>query len=345
MARPRFPGPRFSGPSDRMGTFDVDAEATGAGRGTWEPFIDTWNDRMGDLYPMPEFTESTMDHFRGTMRSVALKDTAINEFWAQSPVSTEALGGDDQDQVRLYVGLSGILALHNPDGFGGDARVTAGTYFLHHCGRENHFRTTPMTAARIFVLPGDELRHLVGRTTRTGRSAEPMAQILMSHAGMLQRTVGRLGKEEARTARNALLELAKGLILSAFDDREPAFAPALVQAAMDLADDRLTDAELSTATLAGQLHVSVRTLQRAFADRDESLSGYIRRRRLEAAAQAFLQPGPPMTVSQAAALWHFTDGSHLIRAFKQEFRTTPREFRKLHSVHGTSAPAAQDRRA
>jgi hypothetical protein len=43
--------PRFLGPGDRTGTFTVEADSTGTGRGTWEPFIDTWNDRMGDLYP------------------------------------------------------------------------------------------------------------------------------------------------------------------------------------------------------------------------------------------------------------------------------------------------------
>jgi AraC-like DNA-binding protein len=325
-------GPRFSGPGGRVGTFDVDAGTTGPGRKTWEPFIDTWNDRMGDTFPLPEFTESTMDDFRGTMRSVTLKDVAVNEFWTRSRVSTKTVDRQEQDQVRLYVGLRGVLALHEPDGHRGDARIPAGTYFLHHCTRENHFRTTPEIAARIFVLPGDDLRHLVGGRPRTGRAATPMAQILMSHAGMLQRTVGRLGPDEARTARNALLELVKGLILSGFDDREPTFTPTLVQAAKELAEARLTDAGLSTATIAAQLHVSARTLQRAFADRDESLTAFIRRRRLEEAAQAFLRPGSRPTVSQAAAIWHFTDGSHFIRCFRKEFHATPREFMALHAA-------------
>ncbi|MFI5843793.1 helix-turn-helix domain-containing protein [Catenuloplanes sp. NPDC051500] len=315
-----------------MGTFDVDADATGTGRDTWEPFIDTWNDRMGDLYPLPEFTESTVDGFQGTMRSVTLKDAAVNEFWAHSRVSTKTVGREEQDQVRLYVGLRGVLALREPDGHGGDAHVPAGTYFLHHCARENQFRTTPEIASRVFVLPGDDLRHLIAGRSRSGRASEPMAQILMSHAGMLQRTVGHLGPDEARTARNALLELAKGLILSRFDDHESAFAPTLVQAAMDVADTRLTDAGLSTATIAALLHVSVRTLQRAFADRAESLTAYVRRRRLEEAAQAFLRPGSRLTVSEAAAIWHFTDGSHFIRCFKKEFHATPRQFQSLHGA-------------
>lgn len=55
-----------------------------------------------------------------------------------------------------------------------------------------------------------------------------------------------------------------------FDDREPTFTPALAQAAKDLADARLIDAELSPAAIAAQLHVPLRTLQRAFSSLNES---------------------------------------------------------------------------
>ncbi|MFC9636049.1 hypothetical protein ACFTY8_44365 [Streptomyces mirabilis] len=40
---------------------------------------------MADLYPLPEFSAPTVDGFQGTMRSVALEDTAINELWASHP--------------------------------------------------------------------------------------------------------------------------------------------------------------------------------------------------------------------------------------------------------------------
>jgi AraC-like DNA-binding protein len=308
------------------GTFSVDAAATGAGRGTWEPFVDSWNDRMGDRYPMPEFTTSTVDGFRGTMRSVTLQDTAVNEFWASSRVSTRAVGTLEQDQVRLYVGLRGARALEDPYDQGGDVYVSAGTYFLHHCARENHFRTTPVIGARVFVLPADDLRPLVSGRPLGGPATAPIMQVLMAHAGMLQRTVGRLDPAGARAARNALHELVRGVILGHFDDREPAFVPALAQAARDLADARLTDPGLSPATVAAHLHVSVRTLQRAFGDLDEPFAAYIRRRRLEEAARALVAAGSRLRVAEAAARWHFTDTSHFARAFRKHFHTTPGQY-------------------
>ncbi|MFE5030952.1 helix-turn-helix domain-containing protein [Streptomyces sp. NPDC056683] len=318
--------PRFRGPGGRVGTFTVDADSTGPGRGTWEPFIDTWNDRMGDLYPLPEFSAPTVDGFQGTMRSVALEDTAINELWASSSVSTRAVGTYEHDQIRLYVGLRGAVALQDPHDQGGDVYVSAGTYFMHHAVTENHFHTTPVIGTRIFIFPGDALRPLVAGKPRTGQATSPAAQILMAHTSMVQRTVSDLSPAGAHASRNALLELTKGLILDHFDDREPTFTPALAQAAKDLADARLTDAELSPSVIAAQLHVSVRTLQRAFASQEESFSAYIRRRRLEEAAEALTASGSQLSVSEAAALWHFTDSSHFIRAFKKQYHATPAQF-------------------
>ncbi|SNY72298.1 helix-turn-helix domain-containing protein [Paractinoplanes atraurantiacus] len=310
----------------RVGTFTVDADSTGVGRETWEPFIDTWNDRMGDLYPLPEFSADTADGFQGTMHSVTLSDTAINEMWTSSPISTQAVGSLEQDQVRLYAGMRGTVALQEPHDRGGDASVTAGTYFMHHVVAENHFHTTPGVGARIFIFPGDAMRPLVAGKPRLGRADSPAAQILMAHTTMVQRVATGLGPAAAEAARNALIELAKGLVLDHFDDREPVFAPALAQAAKDLADAHLTDADLSPAAVADRLHVSVRTLQRAFAALDESFAGYIRRRRLEEAAAALTHPASRLSVSQAAAIWQFTDSSHFIRSFKKRFQVTPAEF-------------------
>ncbi|MFF1285587.1 helix-turn-helix domain-containing protein [Streptomyces sp. NPDC058299] len=197
---------------------------------------------------------------------------------------------------------------------------------MHHVVTENHFHATPLIGTRIFIFPGEALRPLVAGKPRTGQATSPTAQILMAHTSMVQRTVNDLSPAGAHASRNALLELAKGLILDHFDDREPTFTPALAQAAKNLADARLTDAELSPASIAVQLHVSLRTLQRAFARLDESFSAYIRRRRLEEAAAALTASGSQLSVSEAAALWHFTDSSHFIRVFKKQYHATPAQF-------------------
>ena len=78
--------------------------------------------------------------------------------------------------------------------------------------------------------------------------------------------------------------------------------------------------------LARELHVSVRTLQRAFASAGEPAAAYIRHRRLEEARLALTAPSNRLSVTELAAYWQFADSSHLIRAFKKHYGRTPTEY-------------------
>ncbi|MEV5957101.1 helix-turn-helix domain-containing protein [Streptomyces sp. NPDC051987] len=93
----------------------------------------------------------------------------------------------------------------------------------------------------------------------------------------------------------------------------------MAQAARDIAGSRLTDPDLSPATLGRELKVSVRTLHRAFAETDDSVAAYIRRGRLEQSRVELTAPGTRPRVSEAAAHWQFADSSHFVRAFRKQY--------------------------
>lgn len=77
--------------------------------------------------------------------------------------------------------------------------------------------------------------------------------------------------------------------------------------------------------LAREFNVSVRTLQRAFAENGESVAAYVRDRRLERARRDIAVGH--LTLAEIAARWNFTDGSHLTRAFKKRYGFAPSETR------------------
>ncbi|MFG1610023.1 AraC family transcriptional regulator [Actinoplanes sp. NPDC049265] len=130
-------------------------------------------------------------------------------------------------------------------------------------------------------------------------------------------------------ARNAALELFRGLLDQQVVDDEHQ-SPALVAAARECIDQRLlTDPDIDPAAIASALHVSVRTLHRAFARESTSVMGYVRQRRLERAGAELLST--TWTVSELAARWHFTDESHLIRAYRRHFGETPTARRRAQS--------------
>jgi AraC-like DNA-binding protein len=143
---------------------------------------------------------------------------------------------------------------------------------------------------------------------------------------MLYETAADLGPAGVQAAHGALIELVKAVARRRVDDTEPQLALALAQAAKDLADNHLTDPELSGTMLARELNVSVRSLQRAFAAAGESVTAYIRQRRLEEARLALSVPSGRPTVSELAAHWQFADSSHFIRAFKKHYGRTPTDY-------------------
>ncbi|MCW2897035.1 MAG: DNA-binding protein [Actinomycetia bacterium] len=126
----------------------------------------------------------------------------------------------------------------------------------------------------VLVLPAPALRPLTGGRQIIGSARSPEARVLMAHASTVRETARDLTPAGLQGARDALLQLAKGALVREFDDAEPLLAPALARAAMEITDRRLASPDLSPASLARELNVSVRTLHRAFAATGESVSAY-----------------------------------------------------------------------
>ncbi len=91
-------------------------------------------------------------------------------------------------------------------------------------------------------------------------------------------------------------------------------------------ESRLHDPRLSPREIAGAHAVSVRTLHALFAPTGESVSGFIKRRRLER-ARAELLERPDLAVTRVALRWGFTNAAHFSRCFRAEFAVSPRELR------------------
>jgi hypothetical protein len=133
----------FTGAGRTIGVFDVDSAAMGRGRRSWDPFIETWNDRIGDRYPFPEITVSTADGFEGRLRSVLLGDVAIFEGRISSSLRAQRVKRVDRESVLLYVGLRGAFALQDPSDRGGVVGVPAGTLHFQRGAAHVHLDCAP----------------------------------------------------------------------------------------------------------------------------------------------------------------------------------------------------------
>ena len=79
---------------------------------------------------------------------------------------------------------------------------------------------------------------------------------------------------------------------------------------------------MTPATLARSLGVSLRTLQLAFADHDDTVAARLRRRRL-ARAHANLSRDATVSVTEVAFRWGFVDSGHFSRLFRAAYGVSP----------------------
>jgi AraC-like DNA-binding protein len=316
------------------GPFELDTTVSHAVRPGFDAFRDTWETQIGDSFPMPAFSPTTTKDYRVKTRAAQVREVAIIDAYGMSALRTTNVPNDVEDQVKMYVVRRGSWTLGSSPAHG-EHTVSAGQFLLQHMGRSTPFETVPHTTAKILVLPAAMLVPLLRNRTVTGQADSAEVRLLVAHTNMVTATLNDLGPAGVQAAHSSLIELAKAVATGRFDDAEPLLAPALAQAAKDLAEHRLADPELSPAMLARELHVSPRTLQRAFAAAGEpTAAAYIRHRRLEQARLALTSPSHRWSITELAAYWQFADSSHFTRAFKTHYGQTPTEYTRSTEPDG-----------
>ncbi|MFD8380778.1 helix-turn-helix domain-containing protein [Streptomyces sp. NPDC059679] len=327
-----------AGTDGSRGMFSLDSTIPGAVPRGVDTFRYEWETQVGAAFPLPNFSPATAGDLRAKTRVAKLRDAVIADIHLASPLRTATPPGGGEDQVLLYAVGGGAWTLGElPDR--GEHTVSAGQFLFRHVGQPLHFETAPHTTAELLVLPTPLFRPLLGNRSIIGPTDTAEIRLLTAHANMIHTAIADLSPAGVHAAHSTLIELAKAVVRRRFDDVEPLLAPALTQAAKDLVNSHLADSELSPRMLARELNVSVRTLQRAFAVVGESVTAYIRHRRLEEARLALIAPSGRLSVSELAAHWQFADTSHFTRAFKKRYGRTPTEYARSVGTQPRRTPA------
>ena len=309
----------------RPKTFSADVTASSTARGGFEAFRQAWESQTGKPWPLAGLDIAASTDFRIGVQSVQAHDVMIADFYSDSYMGRTTADRAADDKVLIHVMRRGTWRFDRYER-GGAVAVPAGAFIVRHDGPPTLFQVSRGATAQILTMPASVLGPLIGDRQLVGPADAPELRLLTAHASLLAETVHDLSPAGERSARDALLHLAEGVVRREFDDTEPRLAPALARAAMRIADDRLADPDLSPTVLARELNVSLRTLHRAFTATDDTLSAYIRRRRLERARLDLAAPLGRLEISEVAARWQFADSSHFIRAFRQQYGQTPARF-------------------
>lgn len=280
-----------------------------------------WDARVGTSLPLSRLDVAEGSGFHIRVRACTADDVVIADVHSRSLVGR--IGGDGDPRAIVHLVSTGAWRFTGPDS---TVTVPSGHFSIRHDIERLALDVEPGTTARMLVLPAAVLGPPVNGRVIVASATSPEIRVLAAHTEIVARTVADLSAAGARAARDALLELVRGVVRSEFDDVEPRHAAALARAAKTVIEEHLADDELSPATVARELAVSVRTLHRAFAGTGESVAGHIRGRRLERARFDLAAPAGPPTISEVAARWHFSHGSHFTREFKKRYGLTPIQF-------------------
>jgi AraC-like DNA-binding protein len=276
-----------------------------------------WVRQGGDRLPPPPLVlpRHSEGAYAVRIKLATIADLVVEDQYSDAVAgSTGGPNGHLEDRIVSHFTFQGQWRFDS-------ARRTAvagrGQAYIRRNDEPWNFTVARGTHALMLSVPIEEVRLRKNQTGVPGELDSPAVRLLLAHV----RTCLEIGDGVNVAARNAALELFRGLLRQQVIDDEHVYS-ALVRAAKDRIDERLlTDPGLDPSAVADELHVSVRTLHRAFAQEQATVMGYVRQRRLERVAAELAATS--WTVAELAARWHFTDESHLGKAYRKQFGETP----------------------
>jgi len=239
--------------------------------------------------------------------------------------TTTAVRRSPGDLIKVCVQLHGRATVQQGSH---EVALGPGELAVYDTGRPYRIRLEGAWTSAVMALPRDAIGLSEGDLDRWMHRAYPATHgpgSVLSH--FVVSTVAEPGPPGAAAA--AKLGEAGSTLLAGtlLDDGD--------LAATDAADDmrahvirfvraHLDDPRLSRAGIADAHHMSVRTLDRLFADQPWSVSGLIRHERLQAVRRDLADPSlRNRSVAALAARWCFFDAAHFSRVFRQHYGYPP----------------------
>jgi AraC-like DNA-binding protein len=309
----------------------------GAGLAGHEKF-EAWRHAVSSAFVPLEASSADSNAFSGHLISQNLGDIRLCEVAGSSVQVTRTpkmIAQNDPDMIKLGLQLRGYCLVAQD---GREAALTPGDFALYDTSRpydlyfDDSFRMLVlMLPASSLELSRDALRTVTAARISGRRGLGAMTSALLTS---MDQELNTGGAPYNFSASDALLRLISATVSHTIlpSDTAASSRELLFDQIKQYTLGRLTDSSLTVDSIAEANNVSIRFLQKLFAEHDETVSGWIRRQRLHQCRQELANPALlTRTVSAVAAHWGFTDAASFTRTFKSAFGYTPTEFR--YSYH------------
>lgn len=224
-----------------------------------------------------------------------------------------------------------------------DRQVAAepGTLLLWDSVRPAAFTARTALRKQTLLIPRDRFAELFPRP-----EAVIAGQPVGGHAGLLFRSYLRLLMEDsphldadaAAAAGNAALELLAAAIRPAYTVSPGTLRAATRASVNDYIERHLAEPGLSPRQVAAANCMSVRSLYLLFEKDGDTVSAYIRRRRLARCRADIVRAGAEgsaVPITEIAFRWGFSDMANFSRAFRRQYGQSPSEARRAAAAQAS----------
>lgn len=279
--------------------------------------------RLAREYPARNFSS---DIRRAWIGDLALVDATCGPCSGGRPAKMTRQS--DTDYVVILINRGGSEIVTQDDSV---AELHPGEAVLWDTTRPVTFRVISSVTKRSLFVPRAALEEIGARSLGIAGAVlhrdTPTTELLTSYLDVLSRTADSLSTTALLSARNATLNLVSAAMQPESAGTDPHQINQVLHANMVQDIERnLTRFDLGPALIARNHHVSVRSVHRLFEGSGDTITGFIRSRRLARARQD-LASGID-TVSTIAQRWCFSDASHFARLFKKQFGMSPSDYRE-----------------
>ncbi|HKT57146.1 MAG TPA: helix-turn-helix domain-containing protein [Microbacterium sp.] len=246
--------------------------------------------------------------------------------------SPALIAQSDPGHIKLGLQLRGYSVISQDDR---DAALAPGDFALYDTTRPYRLDFDDTFAMFVVMFPIDLLRidrgTLATVTASRFSGRRGLGAVTSAFLGAMSRQLESEPLAGGLPLSDSVFDLLTATLadrIGAHTDDEASRRRALLMRIEAYISTRIGDPSLTVTAIAAAHHVSVRYLQKLFEEHGETVSGWIRHRRLEQARRDLANPTLlGRSVASVGVSCGFVDAAGFSRAFRSEFGTTPSDFR------------------
>jgi AraC-like DNA-binding protein len=311
-------------------------EVTSAGSASVQPGFEAFQAAVHDTFGPVALSAVDVIAFRGRVLSASIGAVQLSNVAVTGDVTVrrtpQLIERADHHYLKVGVQLHGRSVVSQD---GRDAVLTPGDYAVWDTMRPYTLNRSGFNEMLVVMFPREMIRlspqRLAGLTARRVSRRHGLAASVSPFLVALGKRMHSLNRSGGLYLADAVLDMLASSFAEQLPSREPVDADGgsgwylRVRAHIE---QQLPDPNLTVPTVAAANHISVRYLQKLFENEGETVTGWIRARRIAHCRRDLADPQfAQLPVSSIGARWGLVNAAHFSRLFKSAYGLSPSEFR------------------